>query len=111
MLMVLLGIMVSQSMFLLVGGVADVDERLMESKLLEWFRSGNMSWCSDRDRLLLVCGGFDCCIFAEDGGRSGCVKGRMALALDSVLKRLGGLLRLMFLTGLDYPVSWGWWLS
>jgi hypothetical protein len=106
--MVLLGIMVSQSMFLLVGGVADVDERLVESKLLEWFRSSVVPWCSDRDRLLLVCGGFDCCMFAKDGGRSGW--GRMALALDSVLKRLGGLLRPIFLTGLD-PLSRGWWLS
>jgi hypothetical protein len=110
MLMVLLGIMVSQSMSLLVGGVADADERLVESKLLEWFRSGAVPWCSDRDRLLLVCGGFDCCVFAEDGGRSGCLKGGMALALDPVLKRLGGLLRPMFLIGLD-PVSRGWWLS
>jgi hypothetical protein len=40
MLMVLLGIMVSQSMFLLIGGVADADERLVESMLLEWLRSG-----------------------------------------------------------------------
>jgi hypothetical protein len=35
MLMVLLGIMVSQFMPLLVGGVADAIERLVESKLLE----------------------------------------------------------------------------
>jgi hypothetical protein len=33
--MVLLGIMVSLSMPLLVGGVADADERLVESKPLE----------------------------------------------------------------------------
>jgi hypothetical protein len=36
MLMVLLGIMVSQSMPMFVGGVADVGKRLMEFKLLEW---------------------------------------------------------------------------
>jgi hypothetical protein len=35
MLMMLLGIMVSQSMPLLIGGVADANERLVESKLLE----------------------------------------------------------------------------
>jgi hypothetical protein len=44
-------------MFLLVGGVADAGERLVESKLLEWFRSGVVPWCSDRDWLLLVCDG------------------------------------------------------
>jgi hypothetical protein len=43
MLMVLLGIMVSQLM-LLVGGVADAGKRLVESKLLEWFRSNAASW-------------------------------------------------------------------
>jgi hypothetical protein len=36
MLMAFLGIMVSQSMPLLAGGVADAGERLVESKLLEW---------------------------------------------------------------------------
>jgi hypothetical protein len=36
MLMVFLGIMVSQFMPLLVGGVADASERLVDSKLLEW---------------------------------------------------------------------------
>jgi hypothetical protein len=40
MLMVLLGIMVSQFMSLLDGGVVDVGERLVESKQLQWFRSG-----------------------------------------------------------------------
>jgi hypothetical protein len=109
-LMVLLGIMVSQSMSLLAGGVADAGERLVESKLLEWFRSGVVPWCSDKDRLLLVCGDFDCRVFAKDGGGSVCLKGKMALALDPVLKRLGGLLRSMFFIGLD-PVLWGWWLS
>jgi hypothetical protein len=38
-------------------------------------------------------------MFVEDGVRSGW--GRMTLALDPVLKRLGGLLRPMFLTRLD----------
>jgi hypothetical protein len=109
MLMVLLGIMVSQSMSLLVGGVADADERLVESKLLEWLRSGVVSWCGGRGGLLLECGDIDCCVFAEDGGGSGRLKGGMALAPGSALKRLGGPLRPMFLFGLD-PVSWDWWL-
>jgi hypothetical protein len=38
--MVLLGIMASQFISLLDGGVADTVERLMESKQLQWFRSG-----------------------------------------------------------------------
>jgi hypothetical protein len=38
------------------------------------------------------------------------MKGRVALALDPVLKKLGGLLSLMFLIGLD-PALRGWWLS
>jgi hypothetical protein len=109
MLMVFLGIMVSQSMPLLAGGVADTGERLVESKLLEWLRSGAASWCGGRDGLLLECSVLDCCVFAEDGGRSGRLKGGVALAPDSALKRLGGLLRSMFLFGLD-PVLRGWWL-
>jgi hypothetical protein len=40
MLIVFLGIMVSQSMSLFVGGVANTDESLVESKLLEWLQSG-----------------------------------------------------------------------
>jgi hypothetical protein len=40
MLMMLLEIMVSQSIPLLVGGDVDAGERLVESKLLEWLRSG-----------------------------------------------------------------------
>jgi hypothetical protein len=35
-LMVLLGIMVSKFMPLLIGGVANASEKLVESKLLEW---------------------------------------------------------------------------
>jgi hypothetical protein len=97
----LLGIMVSHSMSLLVGGVANTSERLVEAKLLEWFQFGAVSCCNDKDRLLLVCDSFDCCLFVKDGGGSGCLKGMMALALDPVLKRLRGLLRLMFLIGLD----------
>jgi hypothetical protein len=42
MLMVLI-IMISESLILLVGGVADADERLVESKQLEWLRSGAAS--------------------------------------------------------------------
>jgi hypothetical protein len=36
MLMVFLRIIVSQSIPLLIGGVADANKRLVESKLLEW---------------------------------------------------------------------------
>jgi hypothetical protein len=109
MLRVLLGIMVSQSMPLLVGGVADPGQRLVESKLLEWLRSGAASWCAGRDGVLLECGDLDCCVFAEYGGGSSHLKGGVALAPGSALKRLGGLLRPMFLFGLDL-VLWGWWL-
>jgi hypothetical protein len=110
MLMVLLGIMVSQSMPLLVGGVADVGERLVESKVLECPQSGAASWRGNRDGLLLECGGLDCCVFAEDGGGSGRLYGGVALALGPALKRLRGLLWPMFLIGLD-PVLRDWWLS
>jgi hypothetical protein len=37
---------------LLVGGVADTDERLVKSKL----------WRGGKDELLVECGGFDCCV-------------------------------------------------
>jgi hypothetical protein len=110
MLMVFLEIMVSQSMPLLVGGVADANERLVESKLLEWLRSGAVSWRGGRDGLLLECCDLDCYVFVEDGGGSGLLKDGVALAPDPALKRLGGLLRPMFLIGLD-PVLRGWWLS
>jgi hypothetical protein len=80
MLMVLPGIMVSQSMPLLVGGVADAGERLVESKLLEWHRSSAVSWRGDRDNLLFECSGLDYCLFAKDGGGSGRLKGEVALA-------------------------------
>jgi hypothetical protein len=109
MLIVLLGIMVSQSMSLLVGGVANAGERLVESKLLEWLQSDAVSWHADRDELLLECRDLGCCMFVEDGGGSGRLKGGVALALDPALKRLGGLLRPMFLIGID-PVLRGWWL-
>jgi hypothetical protein len=46
----------------------------------------------------------------EDGRGSGCLKGGVALAPSSVLKRFEGLLWLIFLIGLD-PVLRGWWLS
>jgi hypothetical protein len=48
-------------------------------------------------------------MFVEDGGGSGRLKGGVALAPDPVLKKLGGLLRPMFLIGLD-PTLRGWWL-
>jgi hypothetical protein len=108
--MVFLGIMVSQSMPLLVGGVADVGKRLVESKLLKWLQCGAVSWCGDKDKLLLECGGLDCFLFVEDGGGSGRLKGKVALAPGPALKKLGRLLRPMFLIGLD-PVLRGWWLS
>jgi hypothetical protein len=46
-------------------------------------------------------------MFAKDGGGSGRLKSGVALAPDSVLKKLGGLLRPMFLIGLD-PVLRDW---
>jgi hypothetical protein len=110
MLMVFLGIMVSQFMPLLVGGVADTSERLVESKMLEWLRSNVVSCRGGKDGLLLVCGDLDCYMFVEDGGGSGRLMGGVALASDRALKRLGGLLRPMFLIGLD-PFLRGWWLS
>jgi hypothetical protein len=84
---------------LLTGGVADAGERLVESKMLEWLRSGAASWCGVRDGLLLECGDLDYCVFAEDGGGSGRIKDGMALAPGSALKRFRGLLRPMFLLG------------
>jgi hypothetical protein len=110
MLMVFLGIMVSQSMPLLVGGVANANERLVESKLLEWLQSSVVSWHGGRDGLLLECRDLDCYVFVEDGGGSGHLKSGVALAPDPALKRLGGLLRPMFLIGLDLILR-GWWLS
>jgi hypothetical protein len=108
--MVLVRIMVSQPMLLFVGGDASAGERFVEPKLLEWLRSGVALWRGGGDRLLLECGGLDCCVFAEDGGGSGRLKGGVALAPDPVLKILGGLLRPMFLIRLD-PALRGWWLS
>jgi hypothetical protein len=56
--------------------------------------------------LLLECSDLDCYMSVEDGGGSGRLTGGVALALDLALKRLGGLLRPMFLIGLD-PVLRG----
>jgi hypothetical protein len=108
--MVLVRIMVSQPMLMFVGGDAGAGERFVEPKLLEWLQSGIALWRGAGDRLLLECGGLDCCVFVEDGGGSGRLKGGVALAPDPVLKILGGLLRPMFLIGLD-PALRGWWLS
>ena len=108
--LVLVRIMVSQPMLLLVGGVADADERLVESKQLEQFRSGAASWRGGGNWLLLECSGVDCYGSAEHGGGSDHLKGGVALAPDPALKRLRGLLRPMFFIGLD-PVVRGWWLS
>jgi hypothetical protein len=77
MLMMFLGIMVSQSMPLLVGGVVNAEKTLVESKLLEWLQSGAASRRGNMDRLLLECSGLDCCLFVEDGGGSGRLKGEV----------------------------------
>jgi hypothetical protein len=97
-------------MLLLVGGDDDADKRFVEPKLLEWLRSGVAAWCGGTVRLLLECGGLDCCAFVENVGGSSRLKGGVALAPDPVLKKLRGLFRPMFLIMLD-PVLWGWWLS
>jgi hypothetical protein len=94
-------------MLLLVGGDAGAGERFVEPKLLEWLRSSVAPWRASRDRLLLECSGLDCCVFAKDGGGSSRPKGGVTLALDPVLKKLGGLLRPIFFIGLD-PVLRGW---
>jgi hypothetical protein len=71
MLMVFLRIMVSQSIPLLVGGVADTGERLVESKLLEWLRFDAVSWHGDIYEFFLEGDDLDCCVIAEDDGGSG----------------------------------------
>jgi hypothetical protein len=109
MLMVLVGIMVSQPMLLFIGGDAGAGERFVEPKLLQLLRFGIAPWHGGRDRMLLECGRLDCCVFVEDGGGSGHLKGRVALAPDPALKTLGGLLRPMFLIGLDAVLP-DWWL-
>jgi hypothetical protein len=45
-------------------------------------------------------------MFVEDGGGSDGLNGGVVLAPDLVLEKLRGLLRLIFLTGLD-PALWG----
>jgi hypothetical protein len=69
MLMVLVGIMVSQPILLFVRGDAGVGEGFVEPKLLEWLRVA--PWRDNGDRLFLECGGLDCCVFTEDGEGSG----------------------------------------
>jgi hypothetical protein len=90
--MVLVGIMVSQPMLLLIGDDAGVGERFVEPKLLEWFRSGVVSWHGGRDMLLLECCWVDCCVFMEDGVGFGRLKDGVALTLDLVLKKFEGIL-------------------
>jgi hypothetical protein len=82
----------------------------VEPKLLEWLRSGVAAWCGGTVRLLLECGGLDCYAFVENGGESSRLKSGVTLAPDPVLKKLGGLLRPMFLIRLD-PALRGRWLS
>jgi hypothetical protein len=100
-LMVLLGIMVSQSMYLLIGGVAHAGERLVESKVVGvgsiWrrvvaWRQGWVALGVRRSWLLHICGRWWWIRPPE---------GRVALAPDPTLKRLSGLLRLIFLIELD----------
>jgi hypothetical protein len=96
MLMMLVGIMVSELMLLLVGCDAGADERFVEPKLLErliWrcvvaWRKG---WAA--------LGVWQACAFGEDGGGSGRLRDAVALAPDLVLKKLGGLIRPIFLLG------------
>jgi hypothetical protein len=107
-LMVLFRIIVSQPMLMFVEGDTGTSERFMEPKLLEWLQSGVALWRGSGDRLLLEYDGLDCCVFVKDGEGFGRLKGGAALALDPVLKQLGGLLRPTFLIGLD-PALWGWW--
>jgi hypothetical protein len=57
MLMVLVGIMVSQPILLFVGGDAGAGERFVEPKLLEWLRSGVAPWRGGRNKLFFGCGG------------------------------------------------------
>jgi hypothetical protein len=59
MLMVLVGIMLSQHMLLFVEGDADAGERFVEPRLLEWLRSGVAPWRDNGDRLFLECGRLD----------------------------------------------------
>jgi hypothetical protein len=84
-------------MLLLIGGDASAGERFLEPKLLEWLRSDAASWRGGKDMLFLECGRLGRCMFAEDGGGSGRLKGGVALAPNQVLKKFGGLLRSMFL--------------
>jgi hypothetical protein len=52
-LMVLVGIMVSQPILLFVGGDAGAGERFVEPKLLEWLRSGVAPWRGSGNKLFL----------------------------------------------------------
>jgi hypothetical protein len=87
-----LGIMVSRSLLLLVGGVAGANERLGVSKQLERLRSSATSWRGGEDGLLVECDGGNYCWSEEGRGFSRLFKGRVALALDPALKRLRWLL-------------------
>jgi hypothetical protein len=95
-------------MLLFVGDNVGAGERFVEPGMLEWLRSGIVPWRDNGDRLFLECGGFDCCVFAEDGGGSDRLKGGVTLAPDPVLKMLGGLLQSMFLIRLDPALRDGW---
>jgi hypothetical protein len=83
--------------------------RLVEFKLLEGLRFGAASWRGGKDGLLLECNGLDRGMFVEDGGGFIRLNGGVTLAPDPALRRLRGLLRLIFLIGLD-PVLRDWWL-
>jgi hypothetical protein len=81
----------------------------VESKLLEWLRSGAASWCGGRDGLLLECGDLDCCVFAEDGGGSDRIKGRCGAGPGFSVEEVHRAPPDDVPFGLD-PVLWGWWL-
>jgi hypothetical protein len=99
-MLMLLGVMVSRSLPLLVGGVAGANERLVESKQLE--RWCVTSWHGGGHRLLMECDDGNCCWSAEEGTGFSCLfKGGVVLALDRTFKRLRGLLRPMFLSGYE----------
>jgi hypothetical protein len=60
-----------------------------------------MTWRHDRLLLDFEYGRLDCCIFAEDGGGSRCLKSDVVLAPDLLLKKFGVFLRPMFLIRID----------
>jgi hypothetical protein len=99
--MVLLEMMVFQFILQFARPVADADERLVESKLSEWFSIWRCALAWRQIWVVLERDAFDCCVFVEDNGGFGLLKGEVALATNPALKRLKGLLWSMVLIGLD----------